>query len=183
MGTDPSYERDEPRLDPSQFLTELREHTRLLAEILRGVELDPCLLDKIGRIACLTANEVHKHTIQLKAMRESLDTLVEIYRTANPAAALELDRLAKLRAEIERCCPPEETCDPICCYEPCERHGGLATGDGYSRKSRGFVNPVQVGDEHAEWTIKPGTLNDHEILPKVAQGPLVGQLVPAALTL
>jgi hypothetical protein len=42
---------------------------------------------------------------------------------------------------------------------------------------------LEVGDEHAEWTIKPGTLNEHQILPKVAQGPLVGQLVPAALTL
>lgn len=46
--------------------------------------------------------------LQLKALRQSLEALVEMYRTVNPAAALELDRLAKLRAEIERCCPPEE---------------------------------------------------------------------------
>ena len=183
MDTDPSSDREEPRPDASQFLQELREHTRLLAHILRGVELDPCLLDKIARIACLTANEVHKNTIQLKAIRESLDTLVEIYRTANPAAALELDRLGKLRAEVERCCPPEETCEPICRYVPCERYGGIARGDGYSVKSKGYAHPLQVGDEHAEWTIKPGTLNEHQILPKVAQGPLVGQLVPTALTL
>ena len=109
-------------------MQERREHTRLLTHILRGVELDPCLLDKIARIACLTANEVHKNTIELKTIRESLDTLVEIYRTANPAAALELDRLGKLRAEVERCCPPEDTCEPICRYVPCERYGGIARG-------------------------------------------------------
>ena len=84
---------------------------------------------------------------------------------------------------MERCCPPEDTCEPICRYVPCERCGGIARGDGYSVKSKGYARPLEVGDEHAEWTIKPGTLNEHQILPKVAQGPLVGQLVPAALTL
>ena len=65
----------------------------------------------------------------------------------------------------------------------CHANGtaGLPEADGY--ESKGYARPLEVGDEHAEWTIKPGTLNEHQILPKVAQGPLVGQLVLAALTL
>lgn len=183
MKSDSPNRHEEPRLDSLPLLNELIEQTRLLAQIRHGVELDPCLLDKIGRIACLTANEVHQNTLQLKAVRQSLEALVEMYRTVNPAAALELDRIAKLRADIERCCPPEEKPDLICRYEPCEPHGGIRRGDGYSAKSRGFISPVQVSEgPHEPWTIEPHTLNEIEALPQVAQGPLVGPLIPAAST-
>jgi hypothetical protein len=182
MKSDPSNQYEEPSRD-SPLLKELMEQTRLLAQIRYGVELDPCLLDKIGRIACLTANEVHQNTLQLKAIRQSLEALVEMYRTVNPAAALELDRLAKLRAEIERCCPPEDTCETICRYEPCERHGGIGRGDGYSAKSRGQVAAVKVREEHEPWQIVQRPHHeDDENLPGVPLGEFVAQIVPSTPT-
>jgi hypothetical protein len=183
MKSDSSNQHEEPNRDSSLVLKELLEQTRLLAEIRSGMELGPCLLDKIGRILCLTANEVHQNTLHLKAVRKSLEMLVEMYRTVNPAAALEFDRLAKLRAEMERCCPPEETCETICRYVPCERHGGMSRGDGSSVKSRGHVVAVEVSEEHEPWQIVPRPHHeDDEDLPVVPLGGFVAQIVPSAPT-
>ena len=183
MKSDSSNQCEESYRDSLPLLKELSEQTRLLAEIRSGVELDPCLLDKIGRIACLTANEVHQNTLQLKAIRQSLEALVEMYRTANPAAALELDRLAKLRAEIERCCPPEETCEKICHYVPCERHGGIKRGDGYSAMSHGYVDALVISRAQKPWRIvqRPRHEADKD-LPGVALGDFVAQIVPSPPT-
>ncbi len=148
MKTEPSNQIEEPHRDSSPSAKELLEQTQLLTQIRRGVEMDPCLLDKLGRIACLTANEVHQNTLHVKAVRQSLEALVEMYRTVNPAAALELDRQAALRAEIARCCPPEDQPELICEYEPCKPHGGVKRGDGYSVKSRGHVAALEVSEEH-----------------------------------
>ena len=106
-----------------------------------------------------------------------------MYRTVNPAAALELDRLAKLRAEIERCCPPEETCATICHYEPCERHGGIGRGDGYSTKSRGEVAAPQIRENTKPWKViqRPRHEADKN-LPGVPLGAFVAQIVPSAPT-
>lgn len=184
MKSDPSNNLEASPFDLSPLLKELAEQTRLLAQIRHSVELDPCLLDKIGRIACMTANEVHKNTLQLKAIRQSLEALVEMYRTVNPGAALELDRLAKLRAEIEQCCPPDEPCELICRYEPCVHDGGINSGDGYSAKSRASVDPVQISERpHLAWKIvdRPHHIEDDK-LPVVPRGPFVGQTVLSPAT-
>jgi hypothetical protein len=46
-----------------------------------------CLLDKIARTTCLTANEVHRNGTALKSIAVSMQALIEMYRTVNPAAA------------------------------------------------------------------------------------------------
>src|SRR5260370_27417539 len=66
-------------------LKELTEQTWLLTQIRKGAELDPCMLEQIGQIACLTSNEVHLNTVQLKDIGRSLEALVDMYRTVNPA--------------------------------------------------------------------------------------------------
>lgn len=175
-----SHSHEEPDRESSPLLDELREQTRLLSEIRQAVELDPCLLEQIGHITCLTANEVHESTLQLKAIREPLEALAEMYRTVHPNAALEFERFAKLRAELTRCCPPQDACGPICHFEPCERHGGISVGDGYSAKSRGYVGAVEVPAKHGRWEIvqRPRHEDDEE-LPGVALGPFVSQIVPS----
>lgn len=110
-----------------------------------------CLLDKIARTTCLTANEVHRNGKELKSIAASLRALTEMYRTANPAAALDYDRHEKLRAQLEECCPPEEPEDEVCKFEPCPPGGGVRHGDGWSAKSRGFVSLVQVPERHPAW--------------------------------
>ena len=177
---------DEAQRDPLQLLQELvdqaRVQTQHLSEIQAEAEIEVCLLDKIARIACLTANETHVQRVELTALTHAFQSFLEIYKSVHPDQARQWERLAQMQAEIERCCPAEEKPEPVCRYEPCERHGGIAVGDGYSMKSKGFVPAVQVGEEHAPWSIERGTLNDNEAMPKVPQGPIVGQLIPASPT-
>ena len=89
-----------------------------------------CLLDKIARTTCLTANEVHRNGRELKSIAASLHALTEMYRTANPAAALDYERQEKLRAQIEECCLSKEQEDDVCKYVPCPPSGGARRGDG-----------------------------------------------------
>lgn len=111
-----------------------------------------CLLDKIARTTCLTANEVHRNSAVLKSIDAALQALVEMHRTVNPGAALEYDRQAQLRAELHECCPPTEQEDEVCKYVPCPPKGGARGGDGWSAKSRGYVNLLQTPEEHHPWT-------------------------------
>jgi hypothetical protein len=185
---------DRPKREPdaSDSLTLLRElleemkiQTKHLSEIQFGVELDPCLLEKIGRIACMTANEVHAQTQQVIAIREAFEAFLEMYKCEHPAQALELEKLARLRAEMHRCCPPEEKKPAaICHYEPCKRGGGFTPGDGYSMKSKGFVSALPFSEKpHHPWKIALRIPNEEdEGLPVVAQGSIFGQLVPSAPT-
>jgi hypothetical protein len=188
MGSDSdTQDGDVPSHDLSvdmlrELVGQAQQQTRHLADMHAGSELDLCLLDKIARIVCLTANESHLQTLQLTSLTEGFTAFLEIYKSVHPEQTLQFERLEKMRAELRRCCPPQEKPELICTYEPCQPQGGIAVGDGYSAKSRSFVNAVQVGEEHAAWTIQPGTLNDNEIMPKVPQGPLVGQLVPSVST-
>lgn len=181
-----SNSSEESDRDPLSLLQELldqaRTQTKILSEIKVATELDVCLLDKIGRIVCINANETHKNAQLLTTIRDSLNLLLEMYKSVHPEQALQLDKIAKLRDELHKCCPPEEHIDLVCKYEPCEPNGGIRRGDGYSTKSRGFVNAVQVSEEHEQWEIQPRTLNDIEDLPQVPQGPLVGPLIPVAAT-
>jgi hypothetical protein len=177
---------EEPGAESLALLQEIvdqaRIQTKLLSDIQAGVELDPCFLDKLGRIACMIANETRWQTQQLKSIHGTLDSLLEVYKFVHPEQALQLDKFAKLRAEMDKCCPPEDKPDLICVYEPCEPHGGIILGNGYSAKSKGSVCPVPFSEYHDPWKIEPGTLNENQVLPKVRQGPLVGQLIPSAPT-
>jgi hypothetical protein len=178
---------DDDQIDPlellQRLLDELRRHTDHLAALRAGAELDTCLLEKIGRIACMTANQTYANGLLLKTVAESVAALLTMYRGVHPDQALQLDRLAQLEAEMRKCCPPAPGPDPICNFEPCLPTGGIRRGDGYSVKSRGHIQPVQVSEgPHEKWAIEPHTLNEIEALPQVQQGPLIGPLIPAAGT-
>jgi hypothetical protein len=142
-----------------------------------------CFLDKIAQITCLTANEIYQNQRTLTSIGASLDALVEMYRTVNPGASLEQDRSAKLRSELEKCCPPKKVEDTICEYVPCEPHGGLRVGDGYSAKSRGYAPAAHVPEQHEPWRFVPRPRHESdETLPQVPLGAFVAQIVPAAPT-
>lgn len=161
----------------------LGKQAKSLSNIEAGASLDSCLLEKVARILCMIANETHEQTRQITTINEAITSLLEMYKTVHPEAALQLQKFERLRAEMEKCCPREHKPHLICQYEPCQSHGGIRRGDGYSAKSRGFVNPVHVSEKpHEPWTLPTGTLNDNEDLPQVEQGPIVGQLVPVAPT-
>ena len=121
-----------------------------------------CLLDKIARTTCLTANEVHRNGTTLKSIATSMQALIEMYRTVNPAAALDYDRHAKLRAQLNECCPPEEHDELVCKYVPCPPSGGARRGDGWSAKARGYVSLVQTQERHPKWTFVEKPRHDED---------------------
>lgn len=89
-----------------ELLEQARRQTDQLAALASGPGIDTCLLDKIGRITCLLANETHHNGKLLASIAESMAALLAMYRGAHPDQALQLDRLAKLEADLRRCCPP-----------------------------------------------------------------------------
>src|SRR5688572_3816533 len=167
------------------LLEQARKQTALLAEISSALDLGSCYLDKIASILCVLANETHRTTVHVTAIKVALDSLIELYQAAHPQEALQLEKLAKLRKELEECCPP---CKPealICHYEPCQPVRGIRRGDGYSAKSRGGVAPVPFSERpHDEWTIVPKAIPHEadEKFPPVPMGPIVGPIVPSAPT-
>jgi hypothetical protein len=182
-----NQDRDNEDVPDNRFRQQLLELLNSQAKYLSGMEavaaLDSCLLEKIARILCMVANENHKQAQQITAIGEAITSLLALYKTVHPEAALQFEKFERLRAQMEKCCPPEQKPDLMCHYEPCEPYGGFRRGEGYSAKSRGFVNRVQVIEgPHESWTLPVGTLNDNEDLPQVQQGPIVGQLVPVGAT-
>ena len=83
-----------------------------------------CYLEKIARQTCALLNEAALQTAAQQAMREDLDDLRQLYELANPAAAVEQDRLEALKAQVEKCCPPPVPTPP-CKFEPCKQPGDV----------------------------------------------------------
>lgn len=152
-----------------------------------------CLLEEIARDTCRTYRETRKQTLELVAIRRAVEEMRELGRSSNPAAALELDRIAELRHRIDECCaddgegaghPAEEDdCEPCHCFDT---HGGADDDQGrtgWSVKSRGHVDPVKTSDRFRSWEIqdKPHHAKDDQ-LATLGLGPFVGRLDPVAQT-
>ena len=61
-----------------------------------------CLLDKIARTTCLTANEVHRNGTALKSIAASLQALVEMYRTVESRGGAGLRPPGEAARAVER---------------------------------------------------------------------------------
>ena len=81
-----------------------------------------CLLEEIAQHTCRTHRESRHQTAELEAIHRTLEEMRELARSADPRAALELDRLAALRSRIDACCPEPEPED-----DDCGRARGAAT--------------------------------------------------------
>jgi hypothetical protein len=77
-----------------------------------------CELEHISKNTCGLLNEAAVQTALQSAMAADLDGLEKMFATANPGAALESERLAALKAQVEQCCPPKKP-QPPCDYQPC----------------------------------------------------------------
>jgi hypothetical protein len=94
------------------------EAVKLIFHLSQQADAMICALEKISKNTCELLTQSTIQTRLQTTMREDFDAVRGIAEFANPAAVLERDRLAELRAEVERCCPPEEP-EPACRYEPC----------------------------------------------------------------
>jgi hypothetical protein len=77
-----------------------------------------CALQQISKNTCALLNESAVQTALQTAMAADIEGLEMMSATANPGAALELERLAALKAQVEKCCPPPKPTPP-CDYAPC----------------------------------------------------------------
>jgi paraquat-inducible protein B len=83
-----------------------------------------CYLEKITRQTCALLNESARQTAADEEMARDIHDLEQLYELANPAAAVEQDRLEALKHQVERCCPPPKP-EPPCKFEPCPRPGDI----------------------------------------------------------
>lgn len=91
---------------------------KLLFHLTQQTDTMICALEHMSQNTCGILTQATIQTRLQQSMADDLHSASEILKLAYPAAALELDALAKLRAEVERCCPPKEQ-PPACTYEPC----------------------------------------------------------------
>lgn len=77
-----------------------------------------CALEQISKNTCALLNESAAQTALQTVMAADIDGLEQMFATANPGAALEIERLAALKAQVEVCCPPKKPTPP-CDYKPC----------------------------------------------------------------
>jgi hypothetical protein len=77
-----------------------------------------CALEHISKNTCALLNESVVQTALQTAMAGDIGSLKGMIATAHPGAALEIERLAALKAQIEVCCPPKKHAPP-CDYAPC----------------------------------------------------------------
>jgi hypothetical protein len=77
-----------------------------------------CILEHISKNTCELLNQSVTQTRLQTEMEEDVDKLEAMYATTHAAAAVERERLHKLKQEIEKCCPPPKPEAP-CKYVPC----------------------------------------------------------------
>jgi hypothetical protein len=78
-----------------------------------------CNLEKVSEQTCALLNEAHTETELQRSIAKSSATLVELYKSAHAAGALEIERLERLQKLLLECCPPDKP-KPVCIYEPCK---------------------------------------------------------------
>lgn len=91
---------------------------KLLFHLTQQTDTMICTLEHISQNTCGILTQSTIQTRLQTQMAGDLHALRELTEFANPAAAVEQAKLAKLKAEIERCCPPEVP-PPACTYQPC----------------------------------------------------------------
>jgi hypothetical protein len=94
------------------------EAVKLLYHLTQQADSMICALEHISQNTCGILTQVTIQTGLQARLRDDADAVRDIEEFAHPDAVLERERLLALRAEIERCCPPE-VLPPACSYEPC----------------------------------------------------------------
>jgi hypothetical protein len=91
---------------------------KLLFHLTQQADTMICALEHISQNTCAIVAQVTLQTQLQTRLRHDADALHDIAEFAYPGGALESHRLALLRREVEKCCPPEEP-EPACTYQPC----------------------------------------------------------------
>lgn len=91
---------------------------KLLFHLTQQADTMICALEHISQNTCGILTQTTIQTGLQTQMAADLHGVRELTEFAYPAAAVEQAKLAKLKAEVERCCPPEVP-PPACTYQRC----------------------------------------------------------------
>jgi hypothetical protein len=150
--------------------------TEVFTQLLKQNEVMICLLEQIAKQTCASLNEANYQTDFQKSLRDSLSTLLELYKTEHPGAVLELERLRELNRRIEVCCPLEEP-KPICEPKPCPQEPPTSEGSADSLSASTTPNYVEGAPfPHFDISITEGRNEGPGFI--VPAGPLRGSLAP-----
>jgi hypothetical protein len=94
------------------------EAVKLLFHLTQQTDTMICALEHISQNTCGILTQVTIQTQLQTRIRDDEDALRDIAEAAYPQAVVGREKLAALRAEVERCCPPAVT-PPACTYQPC----------------------------------------------------------------
>ena len=90
----------------------------LLFHLTQQADTIICNLQQISQNTCGILTQVAFQTQLQERLAKDADSIRNIEASAHPEAALELHRLAELKEQIEKCCPPPQP-KPACTYSPC----------------------------------------------------------------
>jgi len=150
--------------------------TEVLTQILTQLGVIACSLEQISKQTCESLNEAHYQTDLQKSIREYLNLIVDLYKTAHAAAAVEVDRLRELNKRIEECCPVEGP-KPICEHIPCTPTPPPVHGSAESSKASANANIVS-GAKFPPIEIKGEVGGNEDRVPIVPVGPMRGSYAP-----
>lgn len=94
------------------------ETAKLVFHLTQQADAMICALEHISKNTCGILTEATVQTKLQTQIAEDTNAVRFIADTTHANAALERERLEALRAQTERCCPPEVR-PPACSYEPC----------------------------------------------------------------
>jgi len=90
----------------------------LLFHLTQQADTMICELGQISKNTCGILTQVTMQTEIQKKIRSDVDKLLQIDESVHPEAGLQLARMAELRAQVEKCCPPKPP-EPACTYVAC----------------------------------------------------------------
>jgi hypothetical protein len=153
-------------------------HTEVLTQLLRQQSIIACWIETISKQTCASLNEAHYQTELQRSIRDSVGALLEIGKLANPAAALELERIREVYRRLEECCPPDKPapiCEPASCIPSSPSSHGSADSSTVRVKTRSVEGaqfpPIKINLEEGEG-------GNEDRVPAVPIGPLRGSFAP-----
>lgn len=96
------------------------ETVKLLFHLTQQTDTMICALEHISQNTCAILSQVTIQTQLQTRIRDDADALRDIAEAAHPETTLAREKYAELRAQIERCCPPQVSA-PACTYQPCSQ--------------------------------------------------------------
>jgi hypothetical protein len=106
----------------SNGLFAIHEIEKLAAVLLKDLvgenQTIICLLQTSNDLLCRILHELQKDTAIQTTTRDVLVKMEQIAELVHARETLEIDKLALVKADLEKCCPPPEVV-PEKCFEPC----------------------------------------------------------------